>query len=263
MSSPVLILAEVQGSTRVIKSQARIQQSEEKLVAIKASLAGSLKNMIGRLSQPLTSAQCAELLDAVAETEFTVDQKQDISDALDAKLVSARVQPALGAIETQSFERAGCVLSYLTSADWLALADESKPFNSREKMDVVVNRLSRGGMWKPSLPVCADVVAAIASATYMTCQPDSHDMYLMVGDLMARFREFKDRADGLPVMRSYPPTPYELPAVIREKMYDDEEPVTITSDVYAKVRKQVSCKKSNKQVRQNYEHARSEWISEK
>ncbi len=254
MASATSLMAEIRGSAGVIQARAAIGADPDRLEAVKTALANSLKHMIHSVNQVLTSAQVAELMEAVGHTLFAQEKKDELCLALEAKLVASRVEPRLGSTECQKFANgSGCILSYLTARDWLGLQDRSVPWNAQEKVDIVLRRLSSGGFWKPALPAAADCVAALASSAWDD-SITAVDLYNCVKTFMAQFRERMELGIGLPVVRVWPTTPDQLPNVVKSKMYPDadDQPLTVPCPLWAQIRKKVSCKDINKNVRADF-----------
>eukprot|EP00959_Pyramimonas_sp_CCMP1952_P364625 7635858-Pyramimonas_sp.AAC.1 len=105
MASPVLLMAEIRGSSDVIKAKRDMlvdtDGAADHLDRVKSSLAGSLVGMVHSINLPITSSQVSELMRELNTSEFDKQQRAEICNALEAKLVHSRVEPALGPTECQ------------------------------------------------------------------------------------------------------------------------------------------------------------------
>ncbi|CAK0804628.1 unnamed protein product, partial [Prorocentrum cordatum] len=217
---------------------------------VKSSLAGSLVGMVHSINLPITSSQVSELMRELNTSEFDKQQRAEICNALGAKLVHSRVEPALGPTECQKFTDKNSIMNYLTAKDWLALSDKSVPFSDASKRKIIIDRLSRGGFYKPAIPAAEDCAAAVASAVW-DGSISAVDLHNATHSFMSEFRDQRSKSCDLPVIRQWPPSPDALPVATRQALYPeaDDQPLQMAVDTFVVVRKLTSCRDVNKNVR--------------
>ncbi|CAK0804801.1 unnamed protein product, partial [Prorocentrum cordatum] len=144
------------------------------------------------------------------------------------------------------------VLSYFTAKDWEIMGNPDTAFNDQAKIMCAVSRLVRGGMLKPSPPVCADVIAALAAATW-TGSVDEVLLYNEVHNLSQTFASWETdpSANDLPIVRKWPDSPHDLPPEVARAMYPDpaDQPVVVAIQMFTKVRKVTSCRNTKAVIR--------------
>ena len=251
MASAVTVLAEIRGSSSVIHAKRTMMGQCSEIDRIKESLAGSLVQMVRAINQPISSVQVSELMTELRGTEFDQGQKMAICTALECRLVQSRAEPTLGPTECQKFTKQGSIMNYLTPKDWAAISSAQVPFTDPSLRAIVVKRMIKGGFFKPSAPSAADIVAALAAAVWND-SITKVALYESVQSIMKEFREHDRRFADLPMVRVWPETPADLPPLTMQALYPDadDQPTTMPTDMFIKVRKQTACRDVNKHVRE-------------
>jgi len=218
---------------------------------IKLALATSLASMVRAVAWPMDSGSATQLLQAVQASSFDGGQKKLIADSIQGKLLGSTTSTGLGPQDKQCWVTDTAVLKYFTARDWVVLADSHLPFNSDVKTAVIVSRLGRAGFVKPSPPACADCVTMLAAATWNHHRPTCKEFYDLVQALPKCFKKVPTPALDLPVIREWSDSPRELPEEAYKALYPDETdpPVAMALDNFNYVRDEVSCRSSNKKVR--------------
>ena len=253
MASLNKLTTEIVGSAKLISTQQRLGATPDRLARLTSSLAGSLCEMVAKLAESLDSEKATTLLELVHGTPFDDKQQLQISDAIEAKLLASRAVDKLGAAEKQTWgNRTRAVLNYFTKSDWGIFMNGDKPFNAHEKVMRAVARLASGGFVKPAPPVCADIIAMLAAA--VCDQPvDEVLLYQEVHKLAQSFAGVPHEPGlaDLPIIRSWPESPDDLPMTVKMAMYPDpqDQPVTMTLPAFPSMRKATSCRDTNKSVR--------------
>eukprot|EP00959_Pyramimonas_sp_CCMP1952_P415844 8712634-Pyramimonas_sp.AAC.1 len=247
------LVAEINGSIKLVSVQEQLGSTPQRINQLKCSLVASLCEMVKTLIEPLTSDSATTVLELVINTPFDHTQKNQLSDAIEAKLLKSRVVDRLSATEKQGWASSkSTVLSYFTAKDWEIMGNPDTAFNDQAKIMCAVSRLVRGGMLKPSPPVCADVIAALAAATW-TGSVDEVLLYNEVHNLSQTFASWETdpSANDLPIVRKWPDSPHDLPPEVARAMYPDpaDQPVVVAIQMFTKVRKVTSCRNTKAVIR--------------
>eukprot|EP00959_Pyramimonas_sp_CCMP1952_P407141 8532952-Pyramimonas_sp.AAC.1 len=125
MASVERILEEIRGSARVIEAHAQIHSDPTSTARVMVCLGQSLCAMIRTLQQSLSSDDTSDLLMAISRSGFTVDQKQELSLAVEQKLTMSRISPGLAPHDTQKWAKSGSILNYMTAKDLELIRDPS------------------------------------------------------------------------------------------------------------------------------------------
>ncbi|CAK0875387.1 unnamed protein product [Prorocentrum cordatum] len=254
MPSVSKLTAETTGSGKLIAAQQRLHAPADRIDELKVSLTNSLCEMIKQLAEPLDSESATALFERVSETHFDTTLQLKISEAIEEALLCSRTAPKLAPTEKQMWKKKShAVLKYFTKSDWEVFCWPDTPFNAVEKVSRAVHRLSRGGLCIPSPPLCADIVAMLAAAVCE--QPvDEVLLYREVHKLMQSFDgvELDPGIAELPVIKQWPGSPNDLPAVVKSAMYPDpaDQAVDINLPAFASVREVTSCRDANKSIRE-------------
>ena len=252
MATVQAVLTELKGANGLLTTQSLIEGSDLKYPGLRTSLTNSLSQMIRSISQTVTCDAARTMLESINNTSFTVEQKQALSEAVQAKLIGTFAPETLGAQEFQTFgEKTANVLNYFTQSDMQILADPSTDFDSSIKLTTVVDRFLKGGLFKPSPPTCADVVAMLAALAWND-QIAATRLYECVFTLGKLFKAKKDFATpDLPILKKYPASPTDLPQVVFDSMFSDpmDPPVTSVVDSFFVVRGMTNCRSSGRHVR--------------
>ena len=255
------LIAEIGGSIKLVHVQEQLGCSPERLEQVRGSIVSSLCEMVKTLSEPLTNASASQLLEHVLVTPFSHTHKTKLSQAIEAKLMSSTITDKLSPTEKQGWKSRTSVLKYFTANDWKIMGDKDIAFNDHSKIVCAVGRLTRGGMRKPSPPVCADIIAALAAAV-LVGSVDEVLLYQEVHNLGQTFANFivDPAIDDLPVVRTWPDSPEDLPSEVLRAMYPEpaDQPVIVTIQRFAAVRKVTSCRDTNTAVRDKIKKSKSQ-----
>ena len=252
MASIARLTAEIHGSAKLITTQQRLGSVPERMAKLTSSLTRSLCQMISTLAEPLDSTAAATLLELLVHTPFDKTHVAEISDAIEARITVAAVT-SLGPTEKQAWPKhSHSVLNYFTESDWDIFCNKGLPFNSPTKILRAVSRLVSGGFVKPSSPVCADIIAALAAAVCMETV-DEVCLYQEVHKLGQSFAGVAEQQGvlDLPVIKEWPVSPLDLPESVKNAMYPDplDQPVQKPLLGYKTIRKVTSCRNTKTEVR--------------
>ena len=131
------------------------------------------------------------------------------------------------------------------------LSDSELPFDTHDKFQVIIDRLVRGGIVKPSPPSCADIVAMLATHAWHE-DVDATRLYQAVQTLG---KKFKEQTGGkitiFPFMKKFPESPSDLPAPLFKNMYPEETdpPVLQNLPNFMIARGMTNCRSTGKNVR--------------
>lgn len=247
------LVAELNGSVKLVRVQEQLGSTPQRVNQLKCSIVASLCEMVKTLIEPLTSDSATMVLELVITTPFDHTHKTQLSDAIEAKLLRSRVVDALSSTDKQGWGNyKSTVLSYFTAKDWEIMGNTDTAFNDHAKIMCAVGRLVRGGMLKPSPPVCADIIAALAAAAW-TGSVDEVLLYTEVHNLSQTFAslEIDPSINDLPIVRKWPDSPHDLPSEVARAMYPDpaDQPVVVAIQMFTKVRKVTSCRNTKTVIR--------------
>ena len=252
MASIARLTAEIHGSAKLITTQQRLGTAPVRMAKIIDSLANSLCQMISSLAEPLDMPSAATLVELLGSTPFSKTHIETLSDALDAR-ITMHAGTTLGVLEKQAWPKdSHAVLKYFTQSDWDIFCNKDMPFNSQAKILRAVSRLGSGGFLKPSPPVCADIIAALAAAVCMD-PVDEVSLYQEVNKLGQSFAGYAKQTGipDLPMMKTWPLSPQDLPESVKKAMYPDpcDQPVHMPLLWYTCIRKVTSCRITKTEVR--------------
>ena len=255
MTSPEKVAAEINNASSYLASQLSMGLDGFDPTQLKADLCNSLVSTIGAMDGPLSAASCTILSDAIRVTSFCQNEKLQLSFAVQKKLASCATQLALKPTDRQKFDTDTAILDYLTASDWGKVNDQSLPWDAPLKYMTAVQRLGKGGFGKPSETTVADLVTMVASSSWP--QGDEASVYRNLYDqvqtvkVMWASTPVPEEAKSITVLKVFPIHPSKLPKDVYDAMYPDEPPCNGNIPLYATYRHLVSCRGSNKHVRES------------
>jgi hypothetical protein len=247
MTSVEKVITEIKGASAYITAQSNLQLSALNVHSMQASMCKSLCAMINTC-QIDSAGQATDMLAAISVAPFSDPEKLQLSTAINARLTQAPVQ-RMSPHDKQTFETADAVNSYLTEADWTIINDTTSPFDASVKHLCVVKRLVGGGFCKPSETTIADIVCSLASVAWQDPM-DKQRLYKHVQAVKECFATMPRTAAHLYDIKQFPKFPRSLPESHFNAMYGGAAaPVEVKLDDWHLHRKKISCRNTNKQLR--------------
>ena len=250
---PVLsqVIAEISNSSEYLLVHQTMHLPGIDLEGMKASMCNSICTMLATVPGAVGAQDALDWSKAVQVSAFNDAQKAQMSKAIHTKMTSTPLEESsLVGHDKQCFVTEDCLLSYYTENDWKKFNDMDLPWDADTKVNTAVMRLVMGNFWKPTDGSCAAVVCTLASCVWSD-EIDNYSLYQGVHKVKQCFASADRKASRhLPVLRVWPRIPQSLPADTFQAMYQGEDqPVTVQLPHWHLHRPKVSCRNSNKHVR--------------
>ena len=260
MATAESIIAELQDAARFMVQRRSMPGALDSVASMQDAICKSIGKMIGTLQGRLSASNGVSILHAIDASPFTDEQKNALSTAVQNKVTAAQTQPAAAGLAghaKQTFATQTAHLNYFTKEDWEILNNTDTSPDDMTKIIAVRDRLMAGGIIRLNEKCYADIVTTLWCPQW----PQQHQfvdeefcygLYEHVHLLASAFADADPtEAQQLPILHTFPESPSQLPQENYLAMYGDGDgPVSVTIKGWQFRRAKVSCRASNKSIRQ-------------